>query len=400
MPLKSLVFAPVSAPRTVNYVVAASDASASVKAQADYVCDGVGGAHYLHDDYYIQAAINALPTNGGDIGLFGNTFYCANQVMLPNKGILIHGDVLSYTNVIFAAGQNGFVIGGVYDNQTYLFRDMAVLSTGLTKSAIEFLGDSTHRSRVNVDNISFSGWSAGIHLLYGQEGYISHCMFYNNTNGIVLEKTVNYRIESNKSNQNISSFVSLYDSGWESGSDEGIIIIGNVSYKDPYNIQIYAYYYVSIIGNILDGGTGFTLQRIYADANSREIIVKGNIITNTDTTNPLVQFEPAVTGQVEGNHIDLKGVIAPGAIVRSNEPFVTENSGTATVVSGSTSIAVNHGLATTPTRVYISLTNNPTNDPQVCWVDTLGVAQFTIHTKVDPGATGAIFNWRAQVGEG
>ncbi len=41
-------------PRTATYVVAASDAPAHVKAQADYVCDGVA------DDVEIQAAIGAL----------------------------------------------------------------------------------------------------------------------------------------------------------------------------------------------------------------------------------------------------------------------------------------------------------------------------------------------------
>jgi hypothetical protein len=49
--------------RTATYVVAASDAPAHVKKQADYVCDGTD------DQVEIQAAIDALPTGGGIVHL-------------------------------------------------------------------------------------------------------------------------------------------------------------------------------------------------------------------------------------------------------------------------------------------------------------------------------------------
>lgn len=103
---------------------------------------------------------------------------------------------------------------------------------------------------------------------------------------------------------------------------------------------------------------------------------------------------------VYGNTTAQINTVGANTKVRRNDGYATENSSTATVANTTTSIVVNHVLATTPTRVILTLTNNPTNDPQVYWVDTLTTTQFTIHTKVDPGATGAIFNWRATVGEG
>lgn len=79
--------------------------------------------------------------------------------------------------------------------------------------------------------------------------------------------------------------------------------------------------------------------------------------------------------------------------------YTTENSGTATIASGATSIVVTHGLAATPTRVFINPTNSMGSAANF-YVDTLTATQFTIHTDVDPGATTSIFNWRAVIGEG
>ena len=87
-------------------------------------------------------------------------------------------------------------------------------------------------------------------------------------------------------------------------------------------------------------------------------------------------------------------------IIRNNRGYVTENSGTATVLNTTTSIVVNHGLATTPTRVQITPRENPTNAVSFWWVGTLTTTQFTINVNADPGASNLDFDWRAVVGEG
>ena len=83
---------------------------------------------------------------------------------------------------------------------------------------------------------------------------------------------------------------------------------------------------------------------------------------------------------------------------RYNQGYVTENSGTATIANTTTSIVVTHGLATTPTRVL--LTARLWSLAAKAWITTLTATQFTINVDVDPGAGTAIFDWRAQVGEG
>lgn len=89
-------------------------------------------------------------------------------------------------------------------------------------------------------------------------------------------------------------------------------------------------------------------------------------------------------------------------ILRANMGFLSENSGTATVTAAVTEIKVTHGLAAIPTRVQLT----PTSLEAVThwWVsskdsDADGL-KFTITVDQVPGGAGAIFDWRAQVGEG
>ncbi len=66
--------------RTATYVVAASDAPAHVKAQADYVCDGTA------DDVEIQAAIDAAVGNHGEVLVTGFNVHIAATVIVKCVG--------------------------------------------------------------------------------------------------------------------------------------------------------------------------------------------------------------------------------------------------------------------------------------------------------------------------
>jgi hypothetical protein len=84
-------------------------------------------------------------------------------------------------------------------------------------------------------------------------------------------------------------------------------------------------------------------------------------------------------------------------ILRNNIGWVTESNGVATVASGSTTIAVNHGLSETPALNTISVT--PTNSLGTAakfWISGVGATQFTINVDADPGATTATFAWAAR----
>jgi len=71
--------------RTATLVVAASDSSAKSKAQADYVCDGTD------DQVEIQAAIDALPDNGGRIILLEGIYHISETINLNKTHTQIYG---------------------------------------------------------------------------------------------------------------------------------------------------------------------------------------------------------------------------------------------------------------------------------------------------------------------
>jgi hypothetical protein len=104
-----------------------------------------------------------------------------------------------------------------------------------------------------------------------------------------------------------------------------------------------------------------------------------------------------------GNHIASNGTnFANGSVttkVKDNFGIVTNNSGQATVVSGTTAIAVTHGLYSVPAikDIAVTLNNDTTNDIIRTWVSTVTSTQFTINVKADPGASHATFAWQASV---
>lgn len=82
---------------------------------------------------------------------------------------------------------------------------------------------------------------------------------------------------------------------------------------------------------------------------------------------------------------------------RNNQGFVTENSGTATISSGSTSVTVSHGLNVTPTAddISVSFAESPTTDQGNWWISSITSTQFTINVRNDPGASNLDLAWRA-----
>jgi hypothetical protein len=126
-----------------------------------------------------------------------------------------------------------------------------------------------------------------------------------------------------------------------------------------------------------------------------------SIIKNNYVNNDIIIDSGAANNSVINNVLTGGSIIDSGNDnkIYKNEGYVTENSGTATIASGATSIVVTHGLATTPTRVYLTPTNSMGNATKF-YAGNLTTTQFTIYVDVDPGATTATFNWRAVIGEG
>ncbi len=69
--------------------------------------------------------------------------------------------------------------------------------------------------------------------------------------------------------------------------------------------------------------------------------------------------------------------------------------GTATIMSGSTSVVVPHGLDDTPTAANIlwQFTEEPDNNSDTTWVSDIDGTNFTINVKNNPGASNLDFSW-------
>ena len=124
-------------------------------------------------------------------------------------------------------------------------------------------------------------------------------------------------------------------------------------------------------------------------------VITGNICTDDQETKTQTHGIAEITG-VDNNLIannnvvgnDTAGIIIVGANsqIRNNKGFVTENSGTATIVNTTTSIAVTHGCDYTPSAGDIDVHPIETlNNASFWYVDTITSTQFTIHVNADPG---------------
>jgi Pectate lyase superfamily protein len=171
-----------------------------------------------------------------------------------------------------------------------------------------------------------------------------------------------------------------------------------------------------IVGNLFtspgDNGS-VAASGVHLEFNTHFNVVSGNVLetsNNTGKTRSLIR-EESTGGSgdniIEGNALSqnaaptvalLESAGAATTILRNNVGWATENSGTATVANGTTSIAVNHGLAVTPALANISVT--PTNNlgsATKFWISGVGATQFTINVDTDPGATSATFVWSARM---
>jgi hypothetical protein len=140
----------------------------------------------------------------------------------------------------------------------------------------------------------------------------------------------------------------------------------------------------NICGDDQDTPTQYRGIRLLAGAgvSPANVLVQGNICNN-NTTNNLYYYVPGGAGT--------------DFIVRNNIGFVTENSGTATVSNGDTTVVVTHGLSVTPVAGnVIVVPGSDMGSATDFFVGTYTSTQFTITVNTNPGKDVA-FVWQARV---
>lgn len=191
--------------------------------------------------------------------------------------------------------------------------------------------------------------------------FVGHRSFNNTQHGVVLNGGENISLDAcDISGNSLGS----------SGTYHGIAIAAGVSEWAIRNCRI---------GQM----AGFANTQGYA------ILLNATIGDNFAIENNDLRLN--VTGGVAG------ATVSSTKLVRNNLGYVTENSGTATLADGTTSIAVTHGLGVTPAAGDVMVT------PIEAWgamtefyIDTYTATQFTIHADQDPGQD-VDFAWKALV---
>jgi len=216
-------------------------------------------------------------------------------------------------------------------------------SQNVTVSSSEFLSNGD--SGVGVDSFDTSAGLYSISSGISLNGIISD----NNTNnGVSLKKATDITINGGNYNGNGSY---------------GIVIYDNAAL--PYT------------SHVVLNGIRATENKQYGVAsknNSDYVTLVGNDLT----------------GNVVGGAI----LVGTHNSVSHNPGYVTESSGTGTILTGNTSVVVNHGLSITPVAGQIVVTPTSTmGNASYLYLDTYTSTQFTVHSNVDPVSANITFAW-------
>lgn len=210
---------------------------------------------------------------------------------------------------------------------------------------------------------------------------VDRCGFH----GIHMDTTVYSSVDGNTVRRCDGHGIMLEN--FDNGSVRNNMVVGNSQATDD-----------TFDGIRIESGSDFThvadnMVRHLGGANQHKYGI--NIATSdcdeTQLFNNSVQFGGRTA------NINNSGTLT---IMRTNHGFVTEAKGTATVAAGSTSVAVNHGLAIAVTPGLSNFQVTPTNNMGAAtkfWISSPTTTQFTVNVDGAPGGSGATFVWQAQV---
>lgn len=334
--------------RTASYVVAASNAPAHVKAQADYVCDGT------NDEVEIQNALTA--DAGGKILLYG-TFSKGNiaGIAIPSDTVLdLQGKLRLIDNVgdspvIFASsGTTNITItgNGILDGN----KSGQTTTAGIVAMGISFINVSNSQ----IDSISIidmgtavaqSGYGLylngssfnRIHDVYLSGSKRENLCLYNNSNynvvsGVIANNTPNRNFVIHNASYNLIDACQSYG-----GSTGGINIQADVGTTN-YDNTIHGTGVFNSLGyGIYIGGA----NRVKLDGNT--VNITGGIGINfaaTTTTNSSIINNTVVKTAAEGvSVLGVDNAISNNTIISSTGISIYLASGaTRAMVSGNTII--------------------------------------------------------------
>jgi len=231
-----------------------------------------------------------------------------------------------------------------------------------------------HGMDISFTNCWMQGYDTGCLVGQDSDDYrFVNCLFYNSyKNGMRVDSTGRHLIES-------CSFIANNRGGQASSS--------------PFSAGLY----------LNMGSNGVTrvvncLSRMNASIYPTDIQEWGIWIANNSGTAYIIENWDVYGNNTGGINALATPAAAGSRLISECLGFLTSCSGAATIASGTTSIAVTHNLAMTPSaqQIQITPTNNPTNNVRH-WVSAVSSTTFTVSSSGDPGASGLAFAWFAKL---
>lgn len=442
--------------RSATLVVAASDSSAKSKAQADYVCDGTDdhveinaaiasisttggkiqlleGTYNLSDSVLLSSNITfegmgkATVLTGvnrpieivdveysiiTDISLDGNSLFA--------EGIHINGGyslnikncyIYNFTTygIYFEKGSASAYKGSlITSNFIYNVGDYLTDTTGYGIYLKSLSSDYSEYIKIIGNNISLCGTAIRIE---GNNNNVTGNVLDTNYCGISIKAAARSQILGNTINHSTayglflntgSSLATVADNFIVHSGQEGISIYGNPGYHLITSNHIYSN------GDLNSGDDHDTEIRINCSTGTdiKTIFINNYIGFASDANaNACVSItNPAVSGihflnnfmeNRSGTGHYFSGWSSANGVIRDNYGgYSVENTGTATITTGQTSVNVTHGLAAAPTRVQLTPTTATAGKQY--YVSAKATSTFTI--TIDSAAEADIsFDWQAVI---
>lgn len=157
---------------------------------------------------------------------------------------------------------------------------------------------------------------------------------------------------------------------------------------------------------------GFIPTNVIVDGSMFQASGTGDIVVNssggfyritdnlfTHPTRAYSENSNSIAGYISGNSFPSVPSISTASKMFHNYGIVSDNSGLATILSGTSTITVSHGLSTTPSFQDITLTPTgiSSSDPGEIAVSAVTPTQFVISCRNNPGASNLTIAWKADV---
>ncbi|KKL63849.1 hypothetical protein LCGC14_2170990 [marine sediment metagenome] len=442
--IRDFLVSAVPSGRAATKVVAASSASDLIKAQADEVCDGTA------DDVQIQAAIDAVVAAGGGlVFLSEGLFAIVARLDVPTNVSLV-GSNAGATIIQASAALTGSMIGIDYaaavGNRSGVCTDIYLDGNNNAERCWD-IGLAINRLFINCRAENANG--VGFVLRRSQNNLFLHCISDNNGDA-ANNNGGGLRLNHGAGN-NVFVNCQISDNRFH-----GIVFAETVTLDDePAGTGFSTPQHNKFIGCQIERNQAQSTAQIRFRAGRNNGFIDCNLQTsgartlfaldNTDGTVALnyvrggfaqVDAANGTLAQIE-NHFKFRwlGVFAENAgtgfkiddnstlVVDSachfsnittfftalgaktidqlvlqdinTKGWVSENSGTATLVNGQTSIVVAHGLDFTPTAKNITVTPIEAWGAMTqFWTNTFTATEFTINVDQNPGQD-VDFAWTA-----